>query len=74
MKHTRLIICGLAALSFSALDAQNLAANFGFELGTGTGTTRDFANTSNFFNRGTGEDQTQAARRENTDTGSSFVG
>jgi hypothetical protein len=71
--QTLIFTCAVSAGSFSVGQAQNLVTNGGFELGSGSGTTRSFDVTTTWFNRGTG-DQTQVARRESTDTGSLFVG
>ena len=74
MNKLVIILAAAAVAGFGTSYGQNLFLNPGFEDGTGSGATRDFNNTSNFFNRGNSNDQTQAARRESTDTGSSFVG
>jgi hypothetical protein len=58
----------------ASLRGEDLVANGGFESGSGSGTTRSFDVTDTWYNRGTGSDQTNNARRTNTDTGSAYVG
>jgi hypothetical protein len=73
MRNKLITLVVISGLSVATLNAQELLDNGGFEDGTGSGTTRSFDVTSNWYNRGT-SDQNQVARRESTDTGSSFVG
>jgi hypothetical protein len=73
MRNKLITLVVISGLSVATLNAQELLDNGGFEDGTGSGTTRNFDVTSNWYNRGT-SDQTQTARREETGTGSLFVG
>jgi hypothetical protein len=73
MRNKLITLVAISGLSVATLNAQELLDNGGFEDGTGSGTTRSFDVTSNWYNRGT-SDQNQNARREETGTGSLFVG
>lgn len=66
-----LLLCACFAFQTSAT---NLVQNPGFELGAGTGSTRNYTNTTAWYNWGQGLNQNQVARVESTATGSSFIG
>lgn len=59
-----LLASALSSLALTPSFAQNLVTNGDFESGGGSGTERSFDVTSNWFNRGTGDQETQVARRE----------